>query len=109
MLFCVFFFFKQKTAYEMLRSLVGSEMCIRDSTCAFHLLMHFGSCAYGSSCKIHSCDTLHDRQAILDFNSLVQDDPRWEVDVDASDDEGDTTAVVVGQSASTKWWVVPRL
>ena len=28
---CVFFFFKQKTAYEVLRSLVGSEMCIRDS------------------------------------------------------------------------------
>eukprot|EP00658_Telonema_sp_P-2_P005216 TRINITY_DN11956_c0_g1_i7.p1 TRINITY_DN11956_c0_g1~~TRINITY_DN11956_c0_g1_i7.p1 ORF type:complete len:144 (-),score=35.45 TRINITY_DN11956_c0_g1_i7:389-820(-) len=28
--FIVFFFFKQKTAYEMLRSLVGSEMCIRD-------------------------------------------------------------------------------
>ena len=27
---CVIFFFKQKTAYEMLRSLVGSEMCIRD-------------------------------------------------------------------------------
>ena len=25
-------FFKQKTAYEMLRSLVGSEMCIRDSS-----------------------------------------------------------------------------
>ena len=29
-LFCFVFFFKQKTAYEMLRSLVGSEMCIRD-------------------------------------------------------------------------------
>eukprot|EP00658_Telonema_sp_P-2_P084208 TRINITY_DN9287_c0_g1_i3.p1 TRINITY_DN9287_c0_g1~~TRINITY_DN9287_c0_g1_i3.p1 ORF type:complete len:314 (+),score=86.60 TRINITY_DN9287_c0_g1_i3:64-1005(+) len=29
--FYIFFFFKQKTAYEMLRSLVGSEMCIRDS------------------------------------------------------------------------------
>ena len=29
-LWCVFFFFKQKTAYEVLRSLVGSEMCIRD-------------------------------------------------------------------------------
>ena len=29
-LFILFFFFKQKTAYEMLRSLVGSEMCIRD-------------------------------------------------------------------------------
>mgnify|MGYP007068954631 CR=1 FL=1 len=28
--FSIFFFFKQKTAYEMLRSLVGSEMCIRD-------------------------------------------------------------------------------
>ena len=26
----LFFCFKQKTAYEMLRSLVGSEMCIRD-------------------------------------------------------------------------------
>ena len=26
------FFFKQKTAYEMLRSLVGAEMCIRDRT-----------------------------------------------------------------------------
>ena len=26
----VFFFCRQKTAYEMLRSLVGSEMCIRD-------------------------------------------------------------------------------
>ena len=31
MIFLFFFFFKQKTAYEMLRSLVGSEMCIRDS------------------------------------------------------------------------------
>eukprot|EP00658_Telonema_sp_P-2_P038190 TRINITY_DN27443_c0_g1_i3.p2 TRINITY_DN27443_c0_g1~~TRINITY_DN27443_c0_g1_i3.p2 ORF type:complete len:141 (+),score=51.27 TRINITY_DN27443_c0_g1_i3:57-479(+) len=30
MVFLFFFFFKQKTAYEMLRSLVGSEMCIRD-------------------------------------------------------------------------------
>eukprot|EP00658_Telonema_sp_P-2_P074456 TRINITY_DN63687_c0_g1_i1.p1 TRINITY_DN63687_c0_g1~~TRINITY_DN63687_c0_g1_i1.p1 ORF type:complete len:297 (-),score=44.31 TRINITY_DN63687_c0_g1_i1:119-1009(-) len=28
------FFFKQKTAYEMLRSLVGSEMCIRDRNSA---------------------------------------------------------------------------
>ena len=30
------FFFKQKTAYEMLRSLVGSEMCIRDSFAVAH-------------------------------------------------------------------------
>ncbi len=28
---CFFFFFKQKTEYEMLRSLVGSEVYIRDS------------------------------------------------------------------------------
>ena len=31
-----FFFFKQKTAYEMLRSLVGSEMCIRDRFDSVH-------------------------------------------------------------------------
>src|SRR5450756_1425261 len=30
-LLCFFFFFKQKTAYEIMPSLVGSEMCIRDS------------------------------------------------------------------------------
>ena len=29
-LFPMFFFFKQKTAYEIRLSLVGSEMCIRD-------------------------------------------------------------------------------
>ncbi len=29
--FPVFFFFKQKTAYEIASCLVGSEMCIRDS------------------------------------------------------------------------------
>ncbi len=28
----IFFFFKQKTAYEILIGLVGSEMCIRDRT-----------------------------------------------------------------------------
>ena len=28
---CFFFFFKHKTAYEFRLSLVGSEMCIRDS------------------------------------------------------------------------------
>ena len=34
----VVFFFKQKTAYEVLRSLVGSEMCIRDSLRKEHKL-----------------------------------------------------------------------
>ena len=48
------FFFKQKTAYEMLRSLVGSEMCIRDRgnvlTCTIDCLMSsIGSFATGAS------------------------------------------------------------
>ena len=30
-LMAIFFFFKQKTAYEIASCLVGSEMCIRDS------------------------------------------------------------------------------
>eukprot|EP00825_Cyclidium_porcatum_P010386 TRINITY_DN15309_c0_g1_i1.p1 TRINITY_DN15309_c0_g1~~TRINITY_DN15309_c0_g1_i1.p1 ORF type:complete len:157 (-),score=24.63 TRINITY_DN15309_c0_g1_i1:88-558(-) len=30
-----FFFFKQKTAYEIMPSLVGSEMCIRDSNAEY--------------------------------------------------------------------------
>ncbi|CZR93954.1 hypothetical protein CDFC105_33132 [Clostridioides difficile] len=34
----IFFFFKQKTAYEMLRSLVGSEMCIRDRSVIIGIL-----------------------------------------------------------------------
>ena len=32
----MFFFFKQKTAYEIKYGLVGSEMCIRDSRRAAH-------------------------------------------------------------------------
>ena len=34
-----FFFFKQKTAYEIRLSLVGSEMCIRDSIMSVMYLM----------------------------------------------------------------------
>ena len=37
---CWFFFFKQKTAYEIMPSLVGSEMCIRDSVWT-HQLMRY--------------------------------------------------------------------
>src|SRR5665647_3879593 len=37
MLFDVFFFFKQKTAYEIGVRLVGSEMCIRDRYRYHHL------------------------------------------------------------------------
>ena len=38
----VFFFFKQKTAYEIMPSLVGSEMCIRDRPYADAILVEFG-------------------------------------------------------------------
>ena len=37
----MFFFFKQKTAYEIMPSLVGSEMCIRDSPQAIFELAYF--------------------------------------------------------------------
>ena len=44
------FFFKQKTAYEMQRSLVGSEMCIRDRLHilppGFVKIRHFGFLAH---------------------------------------------------------------
>ena len=44
----MFFFFKQKTAYEMLRSLVGSEMCISDSS---KIIPHTGVVAKSSNLK----------------------------------------------------------
>ena len=40
------FYCKQKTAYEMLRSLVGSEMCIRDSDYDA-AVMAGGHCGFG--------------------------------------------------------------
>eukprot|EP00658_Telonema_sp_P-2_P076398 TRINITY_DN6675_c0_g1_i1.p1 TRINITY_DN6675_c0_g1~~TRINITY_DN6675_c0_g1_i1.p1 ORF type:complete len:112 (+),score=31.75 TRINITY_DN6675_c0_g1_i1:25-360(+) len=45
-----FFFFKQKTAYEMLRSLVGSEMCIRDSLSVGVLGIHHNE-GTGGQCE----------------------------------------------------------
>eukprot|EP00831_Metopus_contortus_P037852 TRINITY_DN29804_c0_g1_i1.p1 TRINITY_DN29804_c0_g1~~TRINITY_DN29804_c0_g1_i1.p1 ORF type:complete len:190 (-),score=49.27 TRINITY_DN29804_c0_g1_i1:79-573(-) len=42
-----FFFFKQKTAYEMQRGLVGSEMCIRDRR-----RVHGDSSKFGQSVAI---------------------------------------------------------
>src|SRR5665648_1032104 len=40
--FNFFFFFKQKTAYEIMPSLVGSEMCIGDQQTAGHPKVHSG-------------------------------------------------------------------
>ncbi len=36
----VFFFLKPKTTYEVLRSLVGSEMCIRDRDLGYQIGPH---------------------------------------------------------------------
>ena len=36
-----FFFFKQKTAYEIMPSLVGSEMCIRDRYCKLQITKEY--------------------------------------------------------------------
>src|SRR5678809_1633432 len=54
-----FFFFKQKTAYEISACLVGSEMCIRDRSWAQELCIYmfvwmakFGA-AYGVRTGIH--------------------------------------------------------
>ena len=44
MVVCLVFFFKQKTAYELLRSLVGSEMWIRDSIWPEFAPDHFFGC-----------------------------------------------------------------
>ena len=73
---CVFFFFKQKTAYEMLRSLVGSEMCIRDRayvycqygkgalSCAIYIIYHayqgIWKNAYYNSCLLYTSDAADD-------------------------------------------------
>ncbi len=37
----LFFFFKQKTAYEMSASLVGSEMCIREGLQGYLIALLF--------------------------------------------------------------------
>ena len=42
----LFFFFKQKTAYEIMPSLVGSEMCIRDSPITVQVTMRSATSEY---------------------------------------------------------------
>eukprot|EP00658_Telonema_sp_P-2_P001569 TRINITY_DN10580_c0_g1_i5.p1 TRINITY_DN10580_c0_g1~~TRINITY_DN10580_c0_g1_i5.p1 ORF type:complete len:116 (-),score=23.21 TRINITY_DN10580_c0_g1_i5:160-507(-) len=72
-----FFFFKQKTAYEMLRSLVGSEMCIRDR-CTVRTTSGRGSLASaphinrrrGNMGLTLSRDGSRSRSPILTYNAL---------------------------------------
>ncbi|CUX45733.1 hypothetical protein BN3590_01534 [Clostridium sp. C105KSO15] len=51
------FFFKQKTAYEIMPSLVGSEMCIRDR---YSIIYFFGKCY-----NISLCIFLHNHYEIV--------------------------------------------
>ncbi|WP_460366187.1 hypothetical protein, partial [Staphylococcus aureus] len=50
-----FFFFKQKTAYEIAQCLVGSEMCIRDS--AYPFLVQVSSLR---TCLLYTSDAADD-------------------------------------------------
>ncbi|WP_460381773.1 hypothetical protein, partial [Staphylococcus aureus] len=52
-------FFKQKTAYEMQRSLVGSEMCIRDRICS-NLFIPINNAAMTDICLLYTSDAADD-------------------------------------------------
>eukprot|EP00658_Telonema_sp_P-2_P039712 TRINITY_DN2837_c0_g1_i7.p1 TRINITY_DN2837_c0_g1~~TRINITY_DN2837_c0_g1_i7.p1 ORF type:complete len:421 (+),score=146.89 TRINITY_DN2837_c0_g1_i7:87-1349(+) len=76
-----FFFFKQKTAYEMLRSLVGSEMCIRDRYQRRVRGLHRGTMAAPPSYFVdHKKGEVNELRALLQ-NPDVQRDPQRKRDV----------------------------
>ena len=77
--YCVFFF-KQKTAYEILRCLVGSEMCIRDRSGAADLRPR-RRCDL--LCELHGA-AAH-RQRGGDYGVEEQ---RWGLDVEAGQSGG---------------------
>src|SRR5450756_3252080 len=57
----LFFFFKQKTAYEIMPSLVGSEMCIRDSCRPGHENHDHGRVrAEPATCLLYTSDAADD-------------------------------------------------
>ncbi len=62
-----FFFFKQKTAYEILSGLVGSEMCIRDGATGAGIIIR-GGIAHGGPDAVIERPALNDvwQQARLD-------------------------------------------
>eukprot|EP00658_Telonema_sp_P-2_P043768 TRINITY_DN31663_c0_g1_i1.p2 TRINITY_DN31663_c0_g1~~TRINITY_DN31663_c0_g1_i1.p2 ORF type:complete len:136 (+),score=25.92 TRINITY_DN31663_c0_g1_i1:88-495(+) len=74
LIFFCFFFFKQKTAYEMLRSLVGSEMCIRDSTCRLCGCVGIGNRFISLFSKWVVCPNAH--RALTSLHSLSVGDVR---------------------------------
>ena len=59
-----FFFFKQKTAYEIASCLVGSEMCIRDSHFAKTKSYHVAKCD-----KVTPEASALDKKVLRDFEA----------------------------------------
>src|SRR5674536_403547 len=62
----VLFFFKQKTAYEMLRSLVGSEMCIRDRPPQARQSCRRTGTSYGAArhCLLYTSDAADEEDSV---------------------------------------------
>src|SRR5428012_25706 len=61
-----FFFFKQKTAYEIMPSLVGSEMCIRDRLWSSTVMPSRPSCkrCVMSICLLYTSDAADDLHCV---------------------------------------------
>ncbi|GAB5758902.1 hypothetical protein JMUB7519_28120 [Staphylococcus aureus] len=57
-------FFKQKTAYEMQRSLVGSEMCIRDRVWATLVSNRTLTVHHGRNCLLYTSDAADDGESV---------------------------------------------
>ena len=94
----IFFFFKQKTAYEMLRSLVGSEMCIRDRAHTLQEILTIKSDdvagrskAYESIIKGEPIKKLNIPES---FNVLVRELKGLALDVQPLDAEGNIVELV---------------
>ena len=74
----VFFFVKKKTAYERLRSLVGSEMCIRDRARAV------GTAAQLRQELLRACNDFLARYPDTDRDGIVEAVDRFREDVQRS-------------------------
>eukprot|EP00825_Cyclidium_porcatum_P013350 TRINITY_DN17038_c0_g1_i1.p2 TRINITY_DN17038_c0_g1~~TRINITY_DN17038_c0_g1_i1.p2 ORF type:complete len:174 (+),score=39.00 TRINITY_DN17038_c0_g1_i1:33-554(+) len=81
----MFFFFKQKTAYEIMPSLVGSEMCIRDRYMGIYKGNKIALDQFGQKCNFaflnNQINIEHETEAIwflqeyhifVDFENLIQ-------------------------------------
>ena len=99
-----FFFFKQKTAYEISACLVGSEMCIRDRFSAQFL---FPSYTSATKCNGNSASAALNKwlkqytgQGVIhSFRHSFRDRLREaEVDVELTDQLGGWASSTIGQS-----------